>query len=152
MATTTTTTTKATTNSPKAKATKASPKATTTEAGAAVSAPPVVATTPPTTPPVTGPVVVAATAKAAAQVAAGVAKRGSHSLTPNQTATLLALVAAGAKDPGAAITHGQLAAVTGRNKGNQCRQLAAAGLLVQLAAGNHHLFYATPAGLAAVGK
>lgn len=120
---------------------------TTNEAGAvAVATPTVVATTTPAV------ATVPATAKAAAAYAAGVAKRGGHVLTPNQRATLLALASAGAKDVGAAITHAQLAALTGRAKGNQCRTLEAGALLVQLNWGARHGFYITAAGLNAIGK
>ena len=105
--------------------TKNTTTTTTTEAGAVAVATPVAAAP--------GPRTVLATAKAAAVVAAGVAKRGNHQLTPNQVATLAALKAAGAVDVSAAVPHSAIAALTGRAKGNQLRQLTAAGLVAQYA-------------------
>ena len=169
MATTTTTTT-TTSSSSSAKGKGSSAKGKGSKAQAAPSAAPApasapdasaapatttqpapVATPAPTATAPSGPVVVPATAKAAALVAVRASKAGGNATpTRNQLATLQALRNAGAVDAASAVDHATLAKLTGRNKGNQCREACAAGWLVQLQGAGKHLFYATPAGLALV--
>ena len=120
-------------------------------APATTTQPAPVATPAPTATTTSGPVVVPATAKAAALVAVRAGKAGGNATpTRNQLATLQALRNAGAVDAASAVDHATLAKLTGRNKGNQCREACAAGWLVQLQGAGKHLFYATPAGLALV--
>lgn len=123
--------------------TKGSTKPATTPTAAA-------ATTPPT-----GPVVVAATAKAVARVQAAVTKTGATDWAPtrNALATLQALKALGAVSHATAVPHTAIAGRTGRKKGNQCRELSAAGYVSQWdgAANGGHLFALTPAGQDLVG-
>ena len=166
MATTTTTTTSSSSSSSakgkgssakgKGKAqqiTSAAP-APATEASATPQPAPVATPAPATeasAPAPSGPALVPATAKAAALVAVRASKAGGNATpTRNQLATLQALRTAGAVDATSAVDHATLAKLTGRNKGNQCREACAAGWLVQLQGAGKHLFYATAAGLALV--
>ena len=103
--------------------------------------------------------VVQATLKAQATVAAQTAKNGGVWLPKgNSLATLQALYSLGATSPSTAVPHGNpgvtgtIAGVTGRAKGNNCRGLAAAGLVVQLNAAGRagYVFYLTPAAITAL--
>lgn len=114
---------------------------------------------PPATPVVAVTQTVLPTAKAQATVAAQAAKNGGVWLPKgNSLATLQALLQLGATGPQTAVLHGApgkagtLAGVTGRAKGNNCRGLAAAGLVVQLSTAGSagHLFYLTPQAVAAM--
>ena len=143
----------------KATQTTKATKATQTAQAAQTAQPTQTTQAPPATPTVAVTQTVLPTAKAQATVAAQAAKNGGVWLPKgNSLATLHALLQLGATSAATAVKHGgptqtgTLAGVTGRSKGNNCRGLAAAGLVVQLSTAGSagHLFYLTPQAVAAL--